>query len=136
LVLIVEDEAIIGFEVADALLDGHYRVAGPFNTCATTLGSLAENKPDVAILDVLLKDGPSTEIARALRDASVPFIVYSGSLRCRADEVFADALWLDKPIATDDLLSALAELTSGKRACDPVVARGHGPKAKAYRQCA
>jgi DNA-binding response OmpR family regulator len=136
LVLIVEDEAIIGFEVADALVAERYRVIGPFNSCATTLGSLAQRKPDAAILDVVLRDGPSTEIARELRKASVPFLVYSGSLRGKADAVFTGAPWLDKPIATDLLLSTIAQLTSDNRGLPAHAACGQPPGAEAHLHAA
>jgi len=136
LVLIVEDEAIIGYEVADALLEERYRVVGPFNSCARTLGSLAEHRPDVAILDVLLRDGPSTEIARELRKACVPFVVYSGSLPGRADAAFAGAPWLEKPTSTADLLTILAQLTSDEAGPAALAAHGQRPKGEAQRQAA
>jgi DNA-binding response OmpR family regulator len=136
LVLIVEDEAIIGYEVADALLEERYRVVGPFNSCARTLHCLAENRPDVAILDVLLRDGPSTEIARELRKACVPFLVYSGSLPGRADAAFAGAPWLEKPTSTADLLTILAQITSDGHEVPGLVAHGQCPRGEAQRQAA
>ena len=37
LVLVLEDEALIGLNLRDDLQDAGYRVEGPFNTCAAAL---------------------------------------------------------------------------------------------------
>ena len=112
LVLILEDEALIGLEIADTLLDKKYRIAGPFNRCSEGLAWLADNKPDLAIVDVVLRDGFSVAVAHELRAKGVPFLVYSGRLPNGADAAFAGAPWLQKPILTALLLGTLAALSS------------------------
>jgi DNA-binding NtrC family response regulator len=77
-VLVVEDEAIISLALADTLEGAGYTVAGPFGTRSETLNWLEGNTPDLALLDVKLKDGSSDDIARELVQRGVPFVVQSG----------------------------------------------------------
>ena len=78
LVLILEDEVLIGINLQDELQDAGYEVAGPFTTCAAALEWLQTATPDAAILDAALKDGPCREIALELSNRAVPFLIYSG----------------------------------------------------------
>src|SRR5918998_1887406 len=78
LCLLIEDQALIGMALEASLEDAGFRVAGPFMSNAEALAWLETHTPDVALLDVLLKDGPCTAVARALRGRSVPFAIYSG----------------------------------------------------------
>ena len=71
LVLILEDEALIGLNLRDDLLDAGFQVEGPFNTCAAALEWLQMATPDKAILDAALKDGPCREIALELERRTV-----------------------------------------------------------------
>ena len=50
-VLILEDEAIIGLNLQDEMKDAGYRIGGPFTTCADALSWLHINTPDAAVLD-------------------------------------------------------------------------------------
>jgi DNA-binding response OmpR family regulator len=52
LVLILEDEVLIGINLQDELQDAGYRVAGPFTTCAAALKWLQTATPDMAVLNV------------------------------------------------------------------------------------
>ncbi len=78
LVLVLEDEALIGLNLRDDLLDAGFQVEGPFNTCAAALAWLKTTTPDTAILDAALKDGPCRAIALELAHRDVPFVIYSG----------------------------------------------------------
>jgi DNA-binding response OmpR family regulator len=109
-VLVTEDDAIIGFDLADALDAAGYRIAGPVNSSAEALAWLRTNVPDIAVLDVMLKDGSCTEIARELRNRGIPFIVYSGRRQNDAAPEFQDVEWLEKPAAHKDLLTLMSQL--------------------------
>jgi DNA-binding response OmpR family regulator len=136
LVLIAEDEALIGLDIVDTLLGGKYRADGPFASCAAALAWLKENKPDAAILDVSLRDGPSIEIARELRRRGIPFVVYTGCLSGGADAAFAGAPWLEKPILSADLLGALAGLFSRESTPAALARNASSPRPETYRQAA
>jgi DNA-binding response OmpR family regulator len=109
--MIVEDEALIAFSLEDAFADEGYQVTGPFPSCADALASLANSRPDLAVLDATLSDGSCLELARELRRQKVPFLIYSG-----ADGVEENApelegvLWLEKPAPSADVVRAAAKL--------------------------
>jgi DNA-binding response OmpR family regulator len=109
LVLILEDEVLIGINLQDELQD-----AGPFTTCAAALQWLQTATPEVAILDTALKDGPCQEIALELSNRAVPFLIYSGYEEDR--ELLAEAhhvTWIEKPIPPSALVQACRELLVG-----------------------
>ena len=86
-------------------------MAGPFNRASDTLAWLAQHTPDVAIIDIHLRDGSSADLAGVLRQRGVPFIVFSGDKRDgRSPEAFEGGRWLSKPVGTRQLLDTLAGL--------------------------
>jgi DNA-binding response OmpR family regulator len=109
--MIVEDDALIGMALEDDFTAAGYEVAGPFVTSAAALAALHVRKPDVAMLDTVLKDGPCLDLALELRRRSVPFMVYSGydEAHQNAPEL-ASVLWIGKPTLHSDLVSAAGEL--------------------------
>lgn len=115
-ILLAEDEAITGLELADSLEREGFAVAGPFATCSDAEHWLKSNEPSAAILDNSLKDGPCDALASDLRDRGVPFVIYSGHSRT-ADlpDVFQDARWIVKPIRTEALLQVLRSCLNGPR---------------------
>ena len=112
-ILVAEDEALISVILSGDLRDEGYRIAGPFSRSDEALAWLADETPDFAIIDYMLRDGPCTTLTRALRERGVPFVIFSGYARDAgtADE-FPDTPWFDKPASLDDLLAALAELAA------------------------
>jgi DNA-binding response OmpR family regulator len=111
LVLVLEDEALIGLNLRDDLQDAGYRVEGPFNTCAAALGWLQTVTPDTAILDAALKDGPCREIALELTRREVPFLIYSGYHEDRQLLAeFPRTTWIEKPAPSDVLVDACQHL--------------------------
>jgi DNA-binding response OmpR family regulator len=110
-VLLLEDEALIAVALQDDLEEAGYEVAGPFAACVDALAWLESNKPDLAILDTVLKDGPCKEVALRLTSVGVPFLVYSGLAEdMNALPELASATWVEKPATTQVLLQALAGL--------------------------
>ena len=112
-VLLLEDEALIAVALQADLEDAGYSVAGPFVTCASALEWLGGHKPDLAVLDTVLKDGPCKEVALKLTSLAVPFVVYSG----HAEDLntlpeLASATWVEKPATAEVLLEALAGLST------------------------
>jgi CheY-like chemotaxis protein len=76
--MIVEDQALIGMSLEAFLEDAGFSVAGPFPSCADALRWLEHNTPQVAVLDVSLRDGTSLPIAQTLKGRNTPFAIYSG----------------------------------------------------------
>jgi DNA-binding response OmpR family regulator len=66
-ILIVEDEALIAMELADSLEDGGHEVVGPAATMAEALALCEAAPPELAVLDINLRDGSNgVDVARAL----------------------------------------------------------------------
>jgi DNA-binding response OmpR family regulator len=75
------------------------------------LAWLESNKPDLAVLDTVLKDGPCKEVALRLTSLGVPVLVYSGLAEdMNALPELASATWVEKPATAQALLQALAGL--------------------------
>ncbi len=111
-VLVAEDEALISVILSGDLRDEGYLVAGPFSRGEEALAWLADDTPDLAIIDYMLRDGPCTTLMRVLRERGVPFVIFSGYARDPdGSDEFADAPWFDKPASLDALLDALAALS-------------------------
>jgi DNA-binding NtrC family response regulator len=110
-VLLVEDTAASALAIADALEEAGYQTIGPFASASGALASLAQTIPDCAVLDVILRDGTSVQIARALEAVGAPYVIHTG---WPADVEFAKefrcAVWLEKPVRFDDLVEALNRL--------------------------
>jgi DNA-binding response OmpR family regulator len=123
LVLLAEDEALIALALVDDLEAAGYRVAGPFHRCDNSLQWLEQETPDVAIIDVHLRDKSSVELARMLRERDVPFLVFSGDRRDgRSHDAFDGGRWLSKPVSGRQLLETLGELAEpGIPAGQPVM---------------
>jgi DNA-binding response OmpR family regulator len=89
-----------------------YRVLGPVDNATLALRHLEEEAPTLAVIDVLLKDGRCSALARELRSRRVPFLVHSG---CRQDQRltvdFQDTPWLPKPVWPHDIVATLDELS-------------------------
>lgn len=115
LVLVLEDEVLIGINLQDELQEAGYCVAGPFTTCADALDWLRTATPDVAVLDAALKDGSCREIAHELQRRSVPFLIYSGYGEDQALLAkFCHSRWIEKPIPASELVQACEQLLVGQ----------------------
>ncbi|MBZ9747688.1 response regulator [Mesorhizobium sp. CO1-1-7] len=95
-VLILEDEALIAFDIEAALNDGGFN-AVVLASCAEGETFLAAARPDAAVLDVSLKDGECSALAKTLVARGVPFIVHTGSDPVAKDDVFSRGIAFGKP---------------------------------------
>ena len=111
--MIVEDQALIGMSLEASLEEAGFQVAGVFMSNAQALQWLEGDAPDIAVLDIMIKDGTSLEIARALKRLGVPFAIYSG-LPPKADcpPELQNVPWLEKPASREILLNVLGQLAA------------------------
>jgi len=71
-ILIVEDEILLGLLLAEALADAGHRALGPAS-CRTEALDLAAANPQLALVDIELRDGESgIELAKELARRGVP----------------------------------------------------------------
>lgn len=118
LCLVIEDEALIGMALEACLEDAGFRVAGPFIRNAEALNWLDQHTPDLALVDVLLKDGPCTGVVRALQEQGIPFAIYSGLKPRNRPPELANVQWMEKPVSRDALTGVLRAMTTVAK--DPV----------------
>lgn len=78
-ILIVEDEPLVAFDLADLVEDEGGLVAGPVPTVAEGLSLADERQPAAAILDANLEDTDITQLALALIEKGTPFVIYTGT---------------------------------------------------------
>lgn len=120
-ILLVEDEPLIAEMAAEYLHGAGHTIMGPAATVSEALALCRQEVPDVAVLDISLKDGSSgVELARALfLRWGLIAIFASGEMMVarRAQDVALGAL--SKPYELQALLHSV-ELTAALRA-------GHSP---------
>jgi CheY-like chemotaxis protein len=111
--LLVEDNPLVGLDLADALDASGYYVAGPFPCGREASEWLARFTPDVAVVDLTLRDGRCLEVVRELQARAIPFIIYSGCpLQQRPSDVPTDVPWLEKPAAYEMIARTLGLLSA------------------------
>ena len=111
-VLIVEDEPIIAYDIAQA-----FEPTGAVLTTTTTLEHALilaqQDNLSAAILDHALPDGDSSELCKILKQRDIPFIVYSGlgpsSAACK------EARHLSKPADPQLLVTVLQDMILGTK---------------------
>ncbi|MCF4124525.1 hypothetical protein [Methylobacterium sp. SyP6R] len=111
-VLLIEGEPLVG----DVLVEVGYRVAGPVTSQAEALAWMAGAAPDLAILDLPLRNGDGSRLAEVSRARGVPFLVHAddacGATAC--PELRA-APRLTKPAWHRDLVLVLGQLAREAR---------------------
>lgn len=110
-VLLLEDQPLLSWELEDLIRDA--ALADPFtvSTCAAASSWLKDHSPDVAVLDIMVSDGESRQVAEDLSGRGVPFIVHSARTRSDAHvaEVFQKGIWVPKLCEPGELLQALSQ---------------------------
>jgi DNA-binding response OmpR family regulator len=116
--LIVEDDPLVGLDLADGLETQGYYVAGPFRSSWETARWLECFTPDVAVVDLALADGLCRDLILTLRERGISFVAHSGYPR-RHNPVgaLADGLWLEKPASPTTIDAALQNLLAAPRKC-------------------
>ncbi len=111
-VLVVEDEAMIAFDLADALESFGWQVIGPVGTLTDALAAADDDAIDVAVLDINLGKGKSFEVAAKLNARNVPVIYLTGDGTVAHATASAASRVIAKPVDYHELhqtlLAALA----------------------------
>jgi DNA-binding response OmpR family regulator len=119
-VLVVEDDALLAYALAGNLRDVGYRVIGPAANLAAAIRLLADNKIDVACLDVRLgATETSVPLAHSLAALGIPFVFLTAYPMAYLPIEMRDRPKLDKPFEPQVLierLAALVESASMRRA--------------------
>ena len=116
-VLIVEDEALIAFDLVDIVRGAGGTAIGPASSVKRAHRELDEHQVTAAILDVNLVNENSLEVAKRLRRAGIPFIYHSGHF-IKGDPAWPLAPLARKPAEPRTLIAKLVRATrSIERPC-------------------
>jgi DNA-binding response OmpR family regulator len=110
LCLIVEDDPQVGLDLADALEEAGFFVAGPLTSGQSALDWLARFSPDVAVVAPVLKDGVAGNLIGELHKQGVPFLVYPANTLSESLRALASASWLNQTGSMGDIIQALMAL--------------------------
>jgi PAS domain S-box-containing protein len=111
-VLVVEDEAIVAFEIEQNLQEAGFEVVGPAARVAEALELLKEFGCDAAVLDINLGAETSEPIARLLSDKGTPFVTVSGYSQDQRPSGFSGGAFLTKPLRAELLVAQLRQCTA------------------------
>jgi two-component SAPR family response regulator len=113
-VLILDDQQLIAYSLAAILEDNGFEVVGPYATVSSALQGIETLDPDIAILDINMGDGTTSEpLADILMDKQVPFAFVTGygsvvSISSR----FNDIVKMHKPVRTTKFVEMVKSLAA------------------------
>ncbi|HZV20668.1 MAG TPA: response regulator [Hyphomicrobiales bacterium] len=110
-VLVVEDNPIIAFDIADILRVAGALVVGPFVRLEPAISAVHAERVSVGVLDVRIGEVTVFPVARALHARSIPFLFYTG----HEYEGTLKTNWpgcrvLSKPVRAEALVVTVVEL--------------------------
>jgi CheY-like chemotaxis protein len=108
--LVVEDEPLIGLDIAAALEDAGAKVEGPVGTIEMARAIVERSALDGAFLDVNLNGQGVDEIAQALTRRKIPFAFVTGTGRDGLPAAYRDAVMLSKPFGRQQAIDVAAGL--------------------------
>ena len=109
-ILVVEDETLIAMDIEALLTDAGHTVRGPASTAALALELAELSRPDLALVNINLRDGHGAGIglARELLDRwGVPSLFISGKAREAAQNSDAALGHLKKPYRLESVLASV-----------------------------
>jgi len=111
-VLILDDQQLIAFSLAKILKSNGFEIVGPYANIASASKGLQTLKPDVAILDINMGDGTTSEpLADELMKKNVPFAFVTGygSVDVISPR-FDDVIKMHKPVGSTELVDMVTKL--------------------------
>lgn len=110
-ILIVEDEAFVAMDIADALEDHGFELAGIAMNVKQALDLIDECRPSAAVLDVNLGKEFVWPVARQLKQLQVPIIFSTADLaHGELHDEFVSEPKIEKPLIVDRLIGEIASL--------------------------
>ena len=114
-ILLVEDSWHVGNAFKRLLRASGADVAGPAATVADADRLVAERTPDIAIVDIYLRDGErSNGLIDRLYEQRIPVVVITGYTAVAIPSEKVEAI-LQKPISEDKFLAVLRPIIARKR---------------------
>ncbi|MFC3231134.1 PAS domain S-box protein [Marinibaculum pumilum] len=113
-VLVVEDEALVAFELAGALEQAGFAVVGPVARVDQALALIETPGCDCAVLDINLGSEMADPVAARLTACGLPFVTVSGYAPSQQPAAFRGAPFLPKPVQLPALTAELERLLAGQ----------------------
>ena len=135
-ILVAENDALAGLEVALALQDFGCTVLGPVASVDRTLAALEVERPDAALLDLGLADGRSAPVATVLTAGGVPFAFLTGYDQADLGADLSTLPRLARPFGSEAVKQMVLQLLQQGRAAASIreTARGHWGQPRAVRR--
>ncbi len=112
-VLVVEDEALIGMLIEDALEDLGHEIVGPVGSLDEALELAAHEPLDFAILDVNIRGGYSYPVADVLLQRGLPMLMTTGYDASVLPDRIQEQRRLRKPFTVEQLEAEILLMCSG-----------------------
>ena len=122
-ILLAEDEALVGLDLAATIAAAGGTVIGPFVSIADALAALSAQQIDAAVVDLNLRGERSIALMEALDRAGIPFVICSGYGTVSLPSVVKNRSFVAKPFFADELLAALRRVLPNKPDLDGVLSR-------------
>jgi DNA-binding NarL/FixJ family response regulator len=125
-VAIVDDHGLFRAGVR-AELEGHVELVGEAESVDAAIALVAEQRPDVVLLDVHMPEGGGVAVIRGAADRAPGTLFLALSASDAAEDVIATIRagargYVTKNIATDELLDAIARVRAGDAVFSPRLA--------------
>ena len=115
-ILVAEDDYLLALDAESALTSVGAIVVGPFANESAAAEAIRNGGLTAALTDINLGDGPSFKLAKALKEAQLPFAFISGYDRSSIPEEFRDVPCFIKPIDTRRLAREFSRFLQTARA--------------------
>jgi len=109
-ILVVEDQYLLATDVCEWLVDAGAEVLGPVPDSYQACALIDEERPDNAVVDINLGQGPVYDVASRLTERRVPFLFATGYGRSSIPDEYAGTPCLEKPFRGGDLVDAVRAL--------------------------
>jgi DNA-binding response OmpR family regulator len=113
-ILVVEDEPLIALDIEDALTALGVTVRLARSIAEARRGLLAVPPPQLVLLDVVLPDGRSFDLAREILDMGLPLVFLTGYDHGIPEALKAVTV-VDKPFSTDALIAVVSQFSIPSR---------------------
>lgn len=113
-ILVAEDSYLIAGQMR-AILEHHgAKVIGPFASMSAAQESLTRLTPDVAVVDMNLRDAMADDLIEMLSGLAVPVVVVTGYEHLPSNTYDLISNRLNKPIHEQTLVEAIAGATTAR----------------------
>lgn len=109
-ILLAEDEALVGLDLAATIAAAGGTVLGPFVGVDDALAALSSGRVDAAVVDLNLGGERCIALMEALERAGVPFVICSGYGATSVGSPFKSRPFVAKPFLAKELIAALGRV--------------------------